>query len=363
MKFQLLRFANILILASITLLTLTGVYGLFWTLQGWAFDLHRWAGWLLIAAIPWKTAISLRSLRRGFGAGFDRGVLILISLLLAALTLLVLALGITWGWRFAPEQLWLRQTAISWHWMLALGLLLPFAIHAWRRWPRPKRVDFTSRRAVLKLLGLGALSLGSWWASGLLASWRQSPASPRRFTGSRRQGLFSGNDFPVTQSQAAGSIDPAAWRLVLDGAISSPGSEGKPEAVYGTQQAAARPAVRTYTYPELLSLRQSERTASLDCTLGWYTTQTWRGILLLDLLDTVGASPNAFAVRLESATGYARILPMEEAKHILLATHVGNQVLDHSHGFPLRAVVPTRRGWFWVKWLSHVEVIALDPMT
>jgi DMSO/TMAO reductase YedYZ molybdopterin-dependent catalytic subunit len=52
---------------------------------------------------------------------------------------------------------------------------------------------------------------------------------------------------------------------------------------------------------------------------------------------------------------------MQEAKYVLLATHVGNQVLDPVHGFPLRAVVPTRRGWFWVKWLTHIEVIALDP--
>jgi DMSO/TMAO reductase YedYZ molybdopterin-dependent catalytic subunit len=353
MKFQLLRFTNTLILASVGLLTLTGVYGLFWSLHGWVFDLHRWSGWLLLALIPWKTAISFRSLRRGFGGGFDRGLLMLVSLLLAALTLLVLALGFAWGWRFAPEQLWLRQTAISWHWMLALGLLVPFAIHAWRRWPRPKQVDFTSRRAFLKLLGLGAASLAGWWASGILATRRNTQASPRRFTGSRREGLFSGNDFPVTQSRASGQIDPASWRLVVDGAVSSGDNGIKPAAHQTTH--------RAYSYPELLSLDQEERIATLDCTLGWYTIQNWKGILLSDLLAQSGASPRAFAVRLESVTGYAQILPMKEAEHVLLATHVGDQVLDHVHGFPLRAVVPSRRGWFWVKWLTRIEIIALDP--
>jgi DMSO/TMAO reductase YedYZ molybdopterin-dependent catalytic subunit len=37
---------------------------------------------------------------------------------------------------------------------------------------------------------------------------------------------------------------------------------------------------------------------------------------------------------------------------------VGGEALDHVHGFPLRAVVPARRGWFWVKWVGEVEVLA-----
>jgi hypothetical protein len=39
-----LSFVNTLILALVALLTVTGVIGLFWTLERWAFDLHRVAG-------------------------------------------------------------------------------------------------------------------------------------------------------------------------------------------------------------------------------------------------------------------------------------------------------------------------------
>jgi DMSO/TMAO reductase YedYZ molybdopterin-dependent catalytic subunit len=53
------------------------------------------------------------------------------------------------------------------------------------------------------------------------------------------------------------------------------------------------------------------------------------------------------------------ILSMAEAKDILLATHIGEAVLDHAHGFPLRAVAPSRRGWFWVKRLRKIEVSGL----
>ncbi|HYH05137.1 MAG TPA: molybdopterin-dependent oxidoreductase [Bacillota bacterium] len=31
--------------------------------------------------------------------------------------------------------------------------------------------------------------------------------------------------------------------------------------------------------------------------------------------------------------------------------------MNASHGFPLRAVVPSRRGWFWVKWLAKIEAV------
>jgi DMSO/TMAO reductase YedYZ molybdopterin-dependent catalytic subunit len=224
--------------------------------------------------------------------------------------------------------------------MLGLGLLAPLALHTWRRWPRPRKTDFTSRRGALKLLGLGAAGLAGWWGAEALASARSQSGAPRRFTGSRQDGLFSGNRFPVTHSIPVqeGEIDLSTWRLDLSGAVDAP---------------------QLLTYEAILAHPGSSKVATLDCTLGWYTTQTWSGILLNDLLAKAGASPRAFGVRLESVTGYAQILPMAEIGEVLLATQVGGEALDHWHGFPLRAVVPSRRGWHWVKWLARVEVVNL----
>ena len=67
--------------------------------------------------------------------------------------------------------------------------------------------------------------------------------------------------------------------------------------------------------------------------------------------------PDALAVRLTSVTGYGQVFSLQEARLILIATHVGGEVLSHWHGAPARAVVPTRRGWFWIKWLAEVEVL------
>ena len=340
MRFSLLRFINGFILVVFTLLTLSGVYGLFWYMPGWVFELHRLTGWALLAALPWKTAISFRSLRRGLKADFDRGVLILVSTLLGAATLLVVALGLAWSWRLGPQELWLRQTAISWHWLLALGLVAPFGLIAWRRWPRPRRADSLSRRAVLKTLGLGLLSIAGWWAAEAIAGKRAALVSPRRITGSRLDGTYSGNRFPVTHTIAATEkqVDVTHWRLSLEGAVATP---------------------RAFTYMELLELPSGELDAILDCTLGWYTQQVWRGLALRELLAAQGVSSNAFAVKLESVTGFAQILPLVEAEGVLLATHVGGETLEHLHGFSLRAVVSSWRGWFWVKWLSRIEILAV----
>src|SRR5262249_46053636 len=141
---MLLRFTNTTLLVLVALLTLTGLWGLAFTMQGWLFDLHRIAGWAVIALIPWKSVVSLRSLRRCLAWRFGRSWMIGASLLLAALTLGVLWLGLAWTWQLGPDLLWLgsyADTLISWHWMLALALLAPLALHVWRRWPKPKPVD------------------------------------------------------------------------------------------------------------------------------------------------------------------------------------------------------------------------------
>jgi hypothetical protein len=333
-----LRFVNTTLLALLAILTLTGLYGLMWPFPGWMFDAHRAAGWALIALGPWKALIALRSLRRGLDRRFNRSVVVAVSLALAAAASLVLGLGLMWAWRIGPESLWLWQSVIAWHWMLALGLLLPLALHVWRRWPRPKPSDFLSRRSALKLAGLGAAGVLGLRAAEALAGARQSAQALRRFTGSRENGSFSGLGFPVTNSVGDGQIvlDPETWTLTVRGAVNTP---------------------LTLAYSDLLALASSEVTATLDCTNGWYTAQVWRGAPLLDLLTRAGLRPQAIAVRLKAASGYFAYFTLAEAREILLATHSGGQVFDHGHGFPLRAVVPSRRGWQWVKWLTEIEVL------
>ena len=335
---MLLRFTNSALLVLLASLTFTGLYGLLWPWPAWMFETHRIAAWALVALIPWKGLIAWRSLRRGVDRRFKRSVVVAVSLLLAAMALLVLALGFAWTWRIGPAVGWLWQSVISWHWYLALALLLPLCFHIWQRWPRPKRADFASRRAALKLLGLGAAGVAGWAGAETLAWLRQDPFAPRRFTGSREAGSFTGLGYPVNNSIGDGRLvlGAATWTLSISGAVEQP---------------------YTLNYEQTLALPAAEATATLDCTDGWYSTQVWRGVPLSALLAAAKPRPGAVALVMKAASGYSAYFTLAEAEEILMATHVGGEVFDHGHGFPLRAVVPSRRGWQWVKWVVGIEVV------
>ena len=337
-----LRFINTLILSLLLVLTLTGIYGLFFPFPSFLFEVHRIAAWALILLIPWKVIISLRSLGRGADRRLDRNVMIVVSVVASIATVLIVIFGLIWKWNLGEQYLWIAgygYTAIGWHWGIALYLLLPlFALHVWRRWPHPKKTDFIGRRQVLKLIGLGVASVATWGTAEILARSLQHPESSRRFTGSREAGSFSGNDHPVTSGPNQGKIklDPSTWKLSLTGAVKTPS---------------------TLNYSDVLALSISEVTATLDCTGGWYTTQVWRGIPLTDLLARAAIHEEAIGIVLKGVSDYAAYYTLAHAQEILLATHVGDQVLAHVHGYPLRAVVPSRRGWHWVKWLTEIEIV------
>jgi Oxidoreductase molybdopterin binding domain len=338
-----LRFINILILILFCVLGLTGLYGLVWPFPSALFEIHRMAGWALIVLIPWKAAISLRSLSRGLSHQFDRNMMVAVSILLTIATVTVLILVLMWTWHIGPYYVWIGSYAysgIGWHWGIALGLAPLFIIHVWRKWPRPRKVDFAGRRQALKLMGLGAAALVGWGVSEVLAKSLQSNGTPRRFTGSREEGSFQGNAHPVTTAPDQGKLklDPDQWSLRVTGAVRKP---------------------LTLTYTDMFTLSTSEVTTTLDCTGGWYTVQTWRGIPLKELLTQAQIRPEGIGVILRGVQDYTAPFAIEQAQEILLATHVSGEILNHSHGFPLRAVVPSRRGWHWVKWLTEIEVITV----
>ncbi len=323
------------------ILGLTGLYGLVWPFPSSLFEIHRIAGWALIVLIPWKGAIALRSLSRGTSGRGDRLPMIGVSVVLTIATLTILIIVLMWTWQIGSYYVWIGHYAysgIGWHWGIALGLAPLFILHVWQRWPRPRKVDFTGRRQALKLMGLGAAALLTWGTAEKLAKFTENNGAQRRFTGSREEASFAGNAHPVTTAPDEGKVrlDPATWTLQVTGKVATP---------------------ITLAYQELLSLSLTDVTATLDCTGGWYTVQTWRGVRLTELLPNAQIRPEAKGILLRGVADYTAPFTLAQAEEIILATHVSGEVLDHSHGFPLRAVVPSRRGWHWVKWLTEIEVI------
>ncbi len=261
---------------------------------------------------------------------------------LLATLLVTLALGSGIWWAGGGEWFFAGLNLLNWHIGLGVVLTMVILLHMFARAKRLRKRDMTGRRQALHL---GALLLGSivlWPAQQLTERALNLPGARRRFTGSRESESYAGNAFPTSSwvADQPHPIEIETWRLSLGGAVATP---------------------REFLYDELASAGD-ELEATLDCTGGFFSTQRWRGIRIGRLLDQAALHTDARYVSFISVTSYRWSLPMEEARTALLATHVGEEPLSHEHGFPLRLVAPGRRGFEWVKWITHVEVLtAPDP--
>ncbi len=261
---------------------------------------------------------------------------------LLALLLVTLALGSGIWWVGGGEWYFAGFNLLNWHIILGFVVTAAIVIHMFARAKRLRKRDIAGRRQILHL---GALLFGSaalWPGQQLTERALNLPGARRRFTGSQEFGSYAGNAFPTSSwvADQPRPLDVNTWRLSLGGAVTTP---------------------RNFSYDELVAAHD-EAEATLDCTGGFYSTQRWRGIRIGRLLDQAVLHTNARYVSFISVTSYRWSLPLEEARSTLLATHIGEEPLSHEHGFPLRLVAPGRRGFEWVKWITHIEVLtAPDP--
>jgi DMSO/TMAO reductase YedYZ molybdopterin-dependent catalytic subunit len=166
--------------------------------------------------------------------------------------------------------------------------------------------------------------------------------------------------FPVPK------IDKAKWRLRIEGEVEEPFE---------------------ISYDELLKLKSKTIPATLECAgnnrdflepkvkgvqwgLGGVGNAEWTGVPLSILLARAGAKSGALEIILEGADrgqledpksprgeiNFARSIPLEKARDVLLAYKMNDAELPLEHGFPVRAIVP---GWYAVasiKWLQRIIV-------
>jgi DMSO/TMAO reductase YedYZ molybdopterin-dependent catalytic subunit len=307
---------------------------------------HGIAGLAVLVLAPWKSAIVRRGLARRTGPGRWASVTFGMMVLVALASGLTHASGLLAG--LGPVS------SMQVHVGAALVAVPLLAWHAAARGGmRPRRTDL-SRRALLRAGvvagGAGLLLLAVEGATRLAGL----PGARRRFTGSLPvdaagprgtaaavgpgpgvgPGAVDPGRIPVTQwlDDRVQVIDPDSWRLrVSDGT-----------------------STREWSHPELAGFADRVE-AVLDCTGGWYARAAWEGARLDRLLLDGGRGASLVVT---SRTGYRRRFPLADARHLLLATRLAGRPLSAGHGFPARLVAPGRRGFWWVKWVTSIEV---DP--
>ena len=332
------RLANLFLLGSVVLLVATG-------LLPWLFPesvarplyvVHRIAGVALVLSLGRKYAIVRGALTRRLASprhlALPRRDLTLIASAGASLALaLTVVIGLAWTAGLVSFDRPIPYSALNVHVFIGAALVPLVVLHAMRRWERrPPATRLLGRRAALRVLGLGA-------AATVVTAALDGVAPLRRLTGSRPAGSFTGNAFPLTiwNIDSVPTIDPRTWQLTVAGAVSEP---------------------RTLAYEELGALARRELDAVIDCTGGWWSEQRWSGVGLAELVRSSGPTAAASRVRVVSVTGHAWTFGLDEIGEALLATHVGGERISAGHGYPLRLVVPGRRGFQWIKWVGRVEV-------
>jgi len=310
---------NLAMLALLALAFITGwlAFAFATAPARWSLAVHAAGGFAMLALLPWKSMIARRGLGRprpGRWASILFGVLVLISLVAGLLH--STGLVVYWG----------PLTAMDFHVGSAIAAV-PLAIwHVAARRVRIRPTDL-SRRSILRAGAVVVGAAAGYAASEVLVRATGMPGAARRFTGSYEAGSFQPELMPVSSwmFDAIPNINRDEWRLPAGG--------------------------REWSYSELFAF-DDRLTATLDCTGGFFSTQEWAGARLSRLIGKADAT----TIRVVSLTGYDRRFPIEWASSVLLATRAGGRALDPGHGFPARLVVPDARGFWWVKWVSAIEV-------
>jgi DMSO/TMAO reductase YedYZ molybdopterin-dependent catalytic subunit len=173
--------------------------------------------------------------------------------------------------------------------------------------------------------------------------------------------------FFVRSHFATPELDLARWRLAVTGCVER-------ELSLTWDQLNALPQRSLFATLECAGNGRSflqQRVEGIQWQAGAVGHAEWTGVPLRYLLAQARVRRDATEIVFEGADrgsekdhpaemSFARSLPLEKAQHpdTLLVTRMNGEVLEPSHGFPARLLVP---GWFGVasvKWLTRIEAVA-----
>jgi DMSO/TMAO reductase YedYZ molybdopterin-dependent catalytic subunit len=198
--------------------------------------------------------------------------------------------------------------------------------------PAERRIA-VGRRVFLGMAGLGA-------AGVVLGARTQAVVGD--LIGSGFGGLLPGGDrfriysitgdFPV--------ISPEDYRLSISGLVERP---------------------TTFSLAELQAMPSTRLVRTFQCVTGWAVPDVaWEGVRLSYLLDLVGPTRDAVALKFDSYDGVdteSLTLAQAQLSDIIVAYRMLGAPVTTDHGGPVRLYVAPMYGYKSLKWLSGVRVV------
>ncbi len=166
---------------------------------------------------------------------------------------------------------------------------------------------------------------------------------------------FTPNDgFYITTKNAGGDplVDPATWRLILDGEFVKPVQLDLPILYH-------LPSVEVVKTLECIS-NWVNRCEEVPFGCGLIGNARWKGVRLSDVFALAGGlKPGAVGILTTALDEFTSYIPREAAlqSDTLLAYEMNGQVLPLEHGYPIRMIVPGRYGLKNPKWIASIRAV------
>lgn len=121
----------------------------------------------------------------------------------------------------------------------------------------------------------------------------------------------------------------------------------------------------TLSYRELMNLPRVMRASDFHCVTGWSKLRNaWEGTLFTTIMRASRPLKKAKYATIECENGYSTSLPLSDLARddVMLAYRLDNAELPHTHGGPLRLVVPHKYAYKSAKWVRRIRFTEVQEL-
>ncbi|HZR96564.1 MAG TPA: sulfite oxidase-like oxidoreductase [Gaiellaceae bacterium] len=155
-------------------------------------------------------------------------------------------------------------------------------------------------------------------------------------------GQYYTEKWPVLHAGEVPHVDLATWRLGVTGEVESPLS---------------------LSYDELKALPSREVTTDIHCVTRWSRFDArFTGVHWSELAKLARPKETARFAIAHAEHGFTANVPVAalEDEQALVVYEADGEPLTPEHGWPVRLVIPSKYFWKSAKWLTGIELSAVD---